>query len=173
MRAALWILLLFAVAVAVALGSRFDQGYVLVAYPPWRLEVSLIFAIVVLGAVFVALYAGIHLLSTALHLPADVRAWRRRRRSDKIEDRFSRALAALISGQPAHARQLAEAVLKKERLPLAALIAARAALDQGDRVAAQDFLREVTGDVGELIAARQAIEAALADSALLPPPGRP
>jgi HemY protein len=158
MRAGLWLLVLFALAVALALAARFDAGYVLVVYPPWRVEMSLVLAVTLAALLFGVLYVSLRVLRLALRLPADVRAWRRRRRSDKAEDEFSRAVAALLAGQPEHARRLARGALRKAHMPLTALVAAQAAADLGDRQAALADLEEAKSEVGELIAARQAIE---------------
>jgi HemY protein len=40
-KALFWLLALFALAVAVALGARYNDGYVLLVMPPWRAEISL------------------------------------------------------------------------------------------------------------------------------------
>ena len=41
MRAVLWMLLLAAIAVGVAVAARYNEGYVLLVLPPWRAELSL------------------------------------------------------------------------------------------------------------------------------------
>lgn len=165
MRTSLWLLILFALAVALALAARFDQGYVLVVYPPWRVEMSFLLAISVMVLLFATLYVAFSILRLTLRLPADVRAWHRRRRSDKAEDEFSRAVAALISEQPEHARRLAHKAMRRAHMPLIALVAARAAAELGDRAGAQADLRAARSEVGELIAARQAVERLLAAQA--------
>ena len=40
MRSLLWLLAVFAAAVALAVAGRVGEGIVVVAYPPWRVEVS-------------------------------------------------------------------------------------------------------------------------------------
>ncbi len=55
MRALIWVLGLFAVAVVLVTAARYNNGYVLVVLPPWRAELSLDLAIVlVLGAFLIA-----------------------------------------------------------------------------------------------------------------------
>ncbi len=163
MRPILWLLLLFALAVAITLTAQFDSGYVLVVVPPWRLEMSFILAALAMLLIFTVGYFIARLVKLALSLPNDVRAWRGRRRSDKAADDLSRAIAAYLSGQHGHARKLAAAVFKHERRPMAALLAAHAALAEGDEKAARTFLDSLQTDVGELTAARQALEARLTD----------
>lgn len=164
MRPVLWLLFLFALAVALTLAARFDTGYVLVVIPPWRLEMSFVMASLSMLGVFVALYAVAKLLHMALSLPADVRAWRHRRRSDKADEELTRATAAYLSGQPGHARKLAASAFKREGDQLAALVAAHAALAEGDRNGAQVYIDGLKTDPGELSAARQAAEARLAEA---------
>jgi HemY protein len=161
MKPVIWLLLLFALAVAITLTARFDQGYVLVVVPPWRLEMSFVLAFIALLALFGGLHVLLRILTMAIRLPADVRAWRQRRRSDKAEDEFSRAIAAYLSGQSGHARKLADSAFTRDPRALTALVAAYAALADGDRPAARQLLDGLKTEVGELIAARQAAEARL------------
>lgn len=163
MRPVLWVLFLFALAVAITLVARFDPGYVLVVVPPWRLEMSFALAASAMALLFGLVYVVVRLIRLALRLPADVRAWRHRRRSDRAEDDLSRAIAAYLSGQPAHARKLADSAFARDPRPLTALVAAHAALAEGDSSAARSFLAGLKTEVGELTAARQAAEARLAE----------
>ena len=55
MKFLLWLLVLFAVAVAVTLAAH-NNGYVLLVYPPYRIELSLTLFVGVLVAVFVVGY---------------------------------------------------------------------------------------------------------------------
>ena len=57
MKGLFWILALFALAVAVALGARLNDGYVMLVVPPYRAEVSLNLLILALVLLFAALYA--------------------------------------------------------------------------------------------------------------------
>ncbi|MDD5365867.1 MAG: heme biosynthesis HemY N-terminal domain-containing protein [Gallionellaceae bacterium] len=170
MRPILWLLLLFALAVAITLAARFDEGYVLVVIPPWRLEMSFVLAAVSMLALYGAIWLVVRILRLALSLPTDVRAWRNRRRSDKADDELTRAIAAYLSGQPAHAQKLATSAYKRERRPMAALVAAHAALAEGDRATASLYLDGLETDPGELTAARQAAEAKLAEAEVIAAP---
>lgn len=161
MRVAFWILLLFLVALALALATRFDAGYVLIVYPPWRMELSLPLAIGAALLAFILGYVLLRFLRRALLLPENLRSWRGRRRKLRADDELSRAMAALLSEQPDHALKLAGKALKREASPLGFLVAGHAALRAGDRIAARDHLGRVETQVGELVAARQALERAL------------
>lgn len=162
MRPILWLLLLFALAVAITLAARFDQGYVLVVVPPWRLEMSFVLAALAMLALYGTIWLVARILHMALSLPADVRAWHGRRRSDKAGDELSRAIAAYLSDQPAHAHKLAASAYQHDRNPLSALLAAHAALAADDATGARRFLEGLTTEVSELTAAREAAEDKLA-----------
>ena len=133
MKSLFWLLAVFAAAVALVILGRIDAGYVLFIYPPYRVEVSMLFFAIALHAAFLVLYALLRLLGHALSLPGYVRAYRTRRRRE-------RALAALASGLQAfyegrYARAEKEAAIAFESGPtpaLAALLAARAAHQMRD-----------------------------------------
>jgi HemY protein len=86
MRAALWILVLFAAAVAFTLAARLDQGYVIIVYPPWRMELSFMLALLLLAGLVALAYVGLRLANVALNLSGDVRAWRDKRRQTKVDN---------------------------------------------------------------------------------------
>ncbi|HEX9398140.1 MAG TPA: heme biosynthesis HemY N-terminal domain-containing protein [Burkholderiales bacterium] len=133
MKSLLWLLAVFAAAVALVLLGRVDAGYVLFVYPPWRVELSmLLFAIVALAA-FVACYALARLLVHALGLPATVRAYRARKRRERTLTALTAALQAYYEGRYARAEKEAALVLESEPAPaVAALLAARAAHQMRD-----------------------------------------
>ena len=70
MRSLLWLLAVFAAAVALVILGRVDAGYVLFIYPPYRVEVSILFFAVALVAGFFLLYGVLRLLNARLSLLA-------------------------------------------------------------------------------------------------------
>ncbi len=108
MRAVLWLLALFAAAVALTLAARLDQGYVIVVYPPWRLELSFILALLLLAGLLGLAYAALRLGAIALNLSGDLRAWREKKRRDKADTLLLDALRAQLDGDADKARRLAE-----------------------------------------------------------------
>src|SRR6266705_1903007 len=80
MRVLFWLLAVFAAAVALVILGRVGAGYVMFVYPPYRVELSLLFFVVASLAGFVLLYAAMRLLGHAVSLPTYVRAYRARRR---------------------------------------------------------------------------------------------
>lgn len=158
MRVALWVLLLFGLAVAVVLTARLDQGYVLIVYPPWRVELSFMLALLLATLFFLAAYVLVRIVRVGLRLPGEVMAWRVERHKRKAEDTLCQATAALLAGDAAEARKQADKVLATEKTALAALIAARAAIDVGDQAAAEQYLASIKEASGQLETTRQALE---------------
>jgi len=128
MKSLLWLLAVFAAAVALVILGRFDAGYALFVYPPYRVEVSMLFFGLAAVLSFVLLHALLRLLGQVLALPATVRAYRRRRRRERAHAALAAALQAYYEGRYVRAEK--EAALAFETGPtpgLAALLAARAA----------------------------------------------
>ena len=69
MRAALWLLVLFGVAVASALFAGNNQGTVTLFWPPHRIDLSLNLVLLLLTLGFVTLYAALRALNALLALP--------------------------------------------------------------------------------------------------------
>jgi HemY protein len=128
MRSLFWLLAVFAAAVALVIVGRIDAGYVLLIYPPYRVEVSILFFAVALVAAFLLLYALLRLLGHAVSLPAYVRAYRARRRRERAHAALAGALQAYYEGRYARAEKQASVAFESGPTPaLAALLAARAA----------------------------------------------
>src|SRR5258708_25526849 len=103
MRALFWLLAVFAASVAVVILGRVGAGYVMFVYPPYRVELSLLFFVVASVASFLLLYAALRLLGHAFSLPAYVRAYRARRRRERAHAALAAALQAYYEGRPARA----------------------------------------------------------------------
>src|SRR3990172_9282057 len=146
MRILLWLLALFALAVGVSLAFGYNEGYVLVVLPPWRVELSLNFFIVLAVGGFLLGHVLLRLLSHTLRLPQAVRDFRERKRREKgaralreavqqlFEGRYGHALknAALSHAAEAHAaRLMTEAELHVDARRFEAALAALNALQEG------------------------------------------
>lgn len=110
MRAVIWLLALFALAVAITLIARLDQGYVIVVYPPWRMELSFMLALFLLFGMLTLAYILLRLLGIALNLSGDMRAWRAKRQRQKADEALLDALRAQLDGHQEQARMLARKV---------------------------------------------------------------
>ena len=128
MRWVFWILGLFALAVALALALRFNDGYALFVWPPYRVELSLNFLALLLGAVFAAGYLLARFIFGALALPAKVREYRERRRRENARGVLLDAVRAYFEGRFGRAeKSAASAAESPETAALGAVLAARAA----------------------------------------------
>ena len=76
MRAALWLLALFAVAVASALIAGNNQAVVTLFWPPHRVDVSFNLMMMLLLGVFLVLYLALRALAAVVGLPVEAKRWR-------------------------------------------------------------------------------------------------
>lgn len=128
MKALLWTVAILALAVGLVLAARYNDGYVLVVLPPYRVEVALNLLVILLGIGFVLLYTFSRLAVAAVQMPARVREFRVARRREQANEALLVALEAFFEGRYAKAEQAAqEAFDAGKHTRLAAVIAARAA----------------------------------------------
>ncbi len=135
-------LFLLVIAVAAALAAGFSKGYVLLVYPPYRLEMALSFFVVSLAVGFAALYGFIRLAIHTLRLPRDVRDYRLRRARNRARSAMDQALTAYFEGHYRRAEKFAGIALKLQESPaLSAVVAARAAHEQRNIEARDNYLK--------------------------------
>jgi HemY protein len=163
MKSLFWLLAVSAAAVALVLLARVDSGYVLFFYPPWRVEMSMVFFAVAALASFLLLYLLFRLLGNALALPTTVRAWRARRRRERAHAALAAALQAYYEGRYARAEKEAGIAFDSGPAPgVAALLAARAAHQMRDFERRDRWLERADGSGEALQAARLVSRAELA-----------
>jgi HemY protein len=127
MRWLLWIIGLFAAAVAVMLAAR-NPGYVQFVYPPYRMEMSLTLFVFLLFAMFGVGYLAVRAVLAALRLPEYVRAFRAERAASKGRSAMMEALRAYFEGRYAAAEKAAVRAMELgEKSGLNPIVAARAA----------------------------------------------
>lgn len=128
MKALAWIIGLAALAVGLAIAVAYNPGHVLIVAAPYRIEVSLNFAILALLAAFMTGYFAVRAIARAIGLPAEVRAWRESQRADRGHGALLEALRSFLEGRHAQAEQRALAAAEAGQAPgLAGALAARAA----------------------------------------------
>lgn len=141
MRGLFWVLALFALAVAVAVGASTNEGYALIVFPPWRLEISLNFLLLLLLLAFVVFYLALRAISLTFAMPQRVAEFRLRRQREKSGQIFQDAVRFLFEGRFGQALKRASQAYEAGRAPaLAALIAARAAQRLGEPERQQEWL---------------------------------
>ena len=157
MRAALWLLALFGVAVAIALFAGNNQGTVTVFWPPYRVDLSLNLVVLLLFGAFVFLHAVLGALSALFDMPRQALRWRAQQKERAMHGSLLDAISHLLAGRFIRARKSAEAALGQERSlsgggqatsnaaqvrTLAHLLAAESAQALQDRAAREDHLKQ-------------------------------
>ena len=99
MRAALWLLALFALAVGLALFAGNNQGTVTLFWPPWRVDVSLNLAVLVLLGTFFLLYAALRVMAALFGMPAQARRWRSQQKERAMHAGLLDACSHLLAGR--------------------------------------------------------------------------
>lgn len=162
MRWLISLLIIAVLAVALAMAGRYDPGYVVLVYPPWRMEISFIsFVLIVVGLVV----GGIVLLRLAmltLNLPSIVREQRERRAAKKRDENFVGGLRAYAEYRYQDAEQsLGQWQGDDVRLGLARVLAARAAQEMRAVKQRERHLQDATEHGAELAALLFEAEACL------------
>jgi len=111
MRVSLWLLALFAAAVAAALFAGSNPGSVTLFWPPYRIDLSLNLVLVVLLLGFLLLHLALRALSALFSIPREARLWRQRQRERSMQASLLDAYAQLIAGRFVRAKKAAEAVV--------------------------------------------------------------
>ncbi len=164
MRAALWLLALFAIAAAVALFAGNNQGTITVFWPPWRVDLSLNLVLLLLLAAFVLLHLALRGLAALFSLPRQARQWRLQQKERALHLALLDAATQLLAGRFSRSRRAAQAALVQERrlaaldagLPqarqirvLAHLLAAESAQSLQDRPARDGHLQQALNESAE------------------------
>ena len=166
MKGLFWLLGLFALAVAAALGARLNDGYVLLVFPPWRAEISLNLFLLAAAALFCLLYALVRTLALTFALPRRVRAYRAQRQREKSAAVFQDAVRLLFEGRFGQAlKKAGEASAAGTAPGLSALIAARAAQRMRESAKQQDWLARAKSDDPRTEAATLMLEAEMMNEA--------
>lgn len=114
MRAALWLLVLFGVAVASALFAGNNQGTVTLFWPPHRIDLSLNLVLLLLALGFVTLYAALRALNALLALPRRARRWRLHQKERTMHAAILDAMALFLAGRFLRSRKTALEALAQE-----------------------------------------------------------
>lgn len=158
MKPLLWIVAVIALAVAVVLAAmRSGANYVQIVLPPHRIELSLVFAVVLLIAVFAFAYVVVRVIAAIVAMPRQVQEYRAARRTGKAHEALAEALHEFFSGRYARAERAAQSAMDLGEQPgLAAMLAARAAhelrgFDRRDAYLAQGAAHLPAGDIMKAI----------------------
>jgi HemY protein len=177
MRWLISLLIAVVLAVGLAMAGRYDPGYVVLVYPPWRMEISFISFVLMLIGVVVGGVVLLRLAVLTLNLPRIVREQRERRAAKRRDENFIGGLKAYTEYRYQDAEQsLGQWQSDDARTGLARILAARAAqemralpqrerhlqeaVESGAELAAQLFEAEARLDAKDAAAALVAINRA-------------
>jgi len=99
MRVVIWLLVLFAVAAGGALFVSTNPGTVSVFWPPYRVDLSLNFVLLVLVLGFLVVHAALRAFAALSGLPAQARRWRSQQRERAVQGHLVDALFSLWGGR--------------------------------------------------------------------------
>ncbi|NYT36925.1 heme biosynthesis protein HemY [Allopusillimonas soli] len=136
MKAWFWTIVVFIAAVALALVLREHSGNVLIIAQPWRIELSLTLAVLLLVASFVILYVLLRILAWIGGGPERFRSWRalraEKRDHDLLESGWIKVLEGRYTDADKDLTKLLGRTRSSSRKVLAGLASARACHHQGE-----------------------------------------
>jgi HemY protein len=115
MRAALWLIALFAIAVAVALFAGNNQAVLTLFWPPHRVDLSLNLALLLAALAFLVLHLALRAFAAAFSLPMQARRWRAQQKERAMQAALMDGLAHLLAGRFIRASRAAQSALAQER----------------------------------------------------------
>ncbi len=115
MRAAFWLLALFAIAATAALFAGNNQAVVTIFWPPHRVDVSFNLMVLLLVGLFMLLYVALRALSAVSSLPLQARRWRAQQKERAMYGALMDALAHQLAGRYIRATKSAQTALVQEK----------------------------------------------------------
>lgn len=141
-----WTLVVFIAAVALALILRDHNGNVLIMVQPWRIELSMTFAVLILIAIFVVMYVALRFIAWVTHGPERIRSWRSIRAQRRDHNLLESGWVNILEGRYEQADKDLTRLLGKSRSHtsrvVAGLASARAAHHLGDNHRRDDALEQ-------------------------------
>lgn len=153
MRWLISLLIIVVLAVGLAMAGRYDPGYVVLVYPPWRMEISFISFVLMLVGLVVGGIVLLRLTLLTLNLPSIVREKREQMAAVKRDENFAGGLKAYTEYRYQDAEQaLGQWQGDDTRTGIARVLAARAAQDMRAVAQRERHVREATECGAELAA---------------------
>lgn len=115
MRAALWLMSLFAVAVASALFASQNIGTVSIFWAPYRLDLSLNLVLFGLVIILLTMHWAQRALTALFELPRQAKRWRLQQKERAVHAALLDGMAQFMEGRFLRARKSAELVLVREK----------------------------------------------------------
>jgi HemY protein len=115
MRAALWLVGLFAVAVASALLAGHNQSTVSIFWSPYRIDLSLNLTLLLMVVLFLLLHWAFRALAALLDLPEQARRWRMVKKERAMHAAVLDAVVQLMTGRFLRSVKSAEKVIDLQK----------------------------------------------------------
>ena len=115
MRAALWLLALFGVAVSAALVAGNNQAVVTLFWPPHRVDLSFNLVVLLLAGLFLLLYLASRAMTALVSLPLEARRWRAQQKERAMFGSLLDSLAHQLAGRYIRATRSAQNALAQEK----------------------------------------------------------
>lgn len=167
MRSWIWMLVLLAAAVGLALVLHDHSGNVLIIAQPWRIELSLSLAVVLTLVAFIVLYVllrGLYWLGSS---PDRLRAWRGRRAQRRDTELLESGWINVLEGRYVQAEKDLSTLLSRtrsaDRKVLAGLSAARALHLLGEYARRDGVLKQAQEGAGQDSRLHQAVDTVTAE----------
>jgi HemY protein len=144
MRALIWVVALFSVAVGITVAARYNAGYVLMVLPSHRIELSVNLGVLLLLAAFAGFYLLMRALALGLAMPVRAREFRRSQEQLRARRVLGEALKSYFEGRHGRAERAAQEALALGESPALALaVAARAAHELRSFQARDEYLQRM------------------------------
>lgn len=115
MRAALWLLGLFGIAVASALFAGNNDATVTLYWQPYRVDLSLNFVLIVLALTFALVYAAMRSAALLFALPVQAKRWRALQKERAINAELFNAQSHFLAGRYIRSRKSALSALSLDK----------------------------------------------------------
>jgi HemY protein len=182
MRILIWFVILAVLAVGLAVAGLYNDAYVLLVLPPWRIEMPFNLLVILILATCVTVYLLLHTIALVMRMPAAVAEFRARRARTRAETALHAAIVSWQEGRYSQALKSADIVFRANHAAgLAALIGFRSAHalrdeqrqqawgerlrdnDTGMRIARLKAEAEIALDSRDLDLARERVDQLLAE----------
>jgi HemY protein len=146
MRALIWIIALFALAVALTVAARYNSGFLLLVMSGYRIELSVNLAVVLLLLAFLVFYAVLRTVVIALEMPRRAAEYRKQQDSVRARKSLENSLCAYFEGRYGRAeRGAAQAAAAGEWPALSLAVAARSAHELRNFSGRDAYLEQMEG----------------------------
>jgi HemY protein len=115
MRAALWFLGLFGIAVATALFAGNNDATVTLYWPPYRVDLSLNFVLLILAFTFGLIYVAVRTSALLFALPVKAKNWRALQKERAINTELFNAQSHFLAGRYIRSRKAALSALSLDK----------------------------------------------------------